>query len=155
MLTCHHGNTESRLHISLLSFPKGVLAVLPHEVVDGFTKEALDTRVGIESELVESSANSRTEIANDRLLSLTWISRLRGRLRGCWFLCLHAAWRRSRRDLLEPCESTAHAAPRSMLTSLRVGMLTRSHNHFHSEAMSSAALPLGSISGAVLPAPTL
>jgi hypothetical protein len=58
-----------------------VLAVLPHEVVDGLAKESLDTRVGVESELVERSANGRAEIANDSLLSLTWVSRLRGRLR--------------------------------------------------------------------------
>lgn len=129
--------------------------MLPHEVVDGLAKESLDARIGVESQLVERSANGRTEIANDRLLSLTWVSRLRGRLWCRGFLCLHVAWRGSRRDLFESCESTAHAAPRSMLTSLCVGMLTRSHTHAHREAISSAALPLGSISGAVLPAPTL
>lgn len=154
MLTCYHANTAARSHISLSSLPKGVLAVLPHEIVDGLAKEGLDTRVGVEGELVERSAHCRTEIANDRLLPLSWVSRLRTRLRCRWFF-LHAACRWSRRDLFESCESTAHAAPRSTLTSLRVGMLTCSHTHAHREAMSSAALPLGSISGAVLPAPTL
>jgi len=129
--------------------------VLSHKVVDSLAKESLDARISVQGELMQRSADRRAEIADNGLLPLARVSRLRGWFSQRRFLRIRRRGSSSRRILFEPREPTAHAAPRSALTSLRVDMLTRSRTQAHREATSSAALPLGSISGAVLPAPTL
>ena len=129
--------------------------MLAHKVVDSLTQKGLDTPVSVEGELVERSADGRAEIANDSLFPLARVSGLRCRLSQSRFLYIRGRWGSSRRTLLESCEPTAHASPRFALTSLCAGILTCLRTQAHREATSSAALPLGSISGAVLPAPTL
>ena len=147
MLTCER--------VRLLSLAERVPSMLSHKVVDSLTKESLDTRISVQRELMQCSADRWTEIAHDGLLSLAWVPSLRGWFSQRRFLRIRRKGSSSRRILFEPREPTAHAAPRSALTSLCVGMLTRSRTQAHREATSSAALPLGSISGAVFPAPTL
>jgi hypothetical protein len=72
----------SRYHVttlSALSLSEGVLTVLAHEIVDGLSEQGLDVGIRVESELVQRTADCRTEIADDRFLPVTWIARLRGR----------------------------------------------------------------------------
>lgn len=154
-LACLRVIMLTRKHARLLSLAERVSPVLSHKVVDSLTKESLDTRISVQGELMQCPADGRTKIADHSLLSLARVSSLRGWFSQRCFLPIRRRGYSSRRILFEPREPTAHAAPRSALASLRVDMLTHSRTQAHREATSSAALPLGSISGAVLPAPTL